>query len=109
MGLLIECPKCHKRHSPKAKACKCGLTLAKYSGRAYWIEWYQDGQRRRERIGPNKEAAEHRLREVLSARAEGQHIRKSPDAVNRFKTLAEGIWTWPKSRPNAAMTGTSAA
>lgn len=62
--------------------------MAKFSGRVWWIEWYEDGQRRRERIGPNKAAAEQRLREVLSARTEGRHIQKSPDAVTRFKTLA---------------------
>jgi integrase len=94
MGLLIECPECKKRNSAKAKVCPgtkkkpCGFALAKFSGRVWWIEWYEDGQRRRERIGPNKAAAEQRLREVLSARTEGRHIQKSPDAVTRFKPLA---------------------
>ncbi|OPX19998.1 MAG: hypothetical protein BZ151_06210 [Desulfobacca sp. 4484_104] len=89
MGLLVECPECKKRNSQKVKVCKCGFALAKYSGRVYWIEWYQDGYRKRERIGPNKEAAEQRLREVLSARAEGRHIKKSPDIRTRFQDLAE--------------------
>ena len=88
MALLVECPDCKRRNSQKAKACKCGFVLAKFSGRAFWIEWYQDGQRRRERIGPNKAAAEQRLREILSARTEGRHIRKSPDARTLFKDLA---------------------
>ena len=65
MGLLVECPECKKRNSQKEKTCKCGFVLAKFSGRVWWIEWYQDGQRKRERIGPNKSAAEQRLREVL--------------------------------------------
>jgi hypothetical protein len=78
MGLLIECPECEKRNSQKAKQCKCGFALAKFSGRVWWIEWYQDGYRRRERIGPNKAAAEQRLREALSARTEGRHIRDEP-------------------------------
>ncbi|MFZ5447574.1 MAG: tyrosine-type recombinase/integrase [Thermodesulfobacteriota bacterium] len=56
--------------------------------RVWWIEWYQDGQRKRERIGPNKTAAEQRLREVLSARTEGRHIRKSLDSRTLFKSLA---------------------
>ena len=78
------------------KACKCGFALAKFSGRVYWIEWYQEGQRKRERIGSNKSAAEQRLREVISARAEGRYIKKSLDARKRFKDLAGGIWTCKK-------------
>jgi integrase len=88
MGLLVECPECKKRNSVKVKACKCGFALAKFSGKVYWIEWYQEGQRKRERIGSNKSAAEQRLREVLSARTEGRYIKKSPDARTRFKDLA---------------------
>ena len=88
MGLLVECPECKKRNSHKAKACKCGFALAKFSGRVWWIEFYQDGQRRRERIGPNKEAADQRLKEVLTARTEGRYIQKSPDARTLFKDLA---------------------
>jgi integrase len=88
MGLLVECPECKARNSAKVKACKCGFALAKFSGRVYWIEYYQAGQRLRERIGPNKESAEQRLREVKSAITEGRYIQKSPDARTLFKTLA---------------------
>jgi integrase len=87
MGLKLECPQCKYRNSPKAKTCKCGVALSKFSGRVWWIEYYQEGRRIRERIGPNK-GAEQRLREVLSARAEGRHIKKSPDAQTLFKALA---------------------
>jgi integrase len=89
MALLVECPECKKRNSAKAKNCKCGYALAKFSGRVWWIEWYQDGQRKRERIGPNKAAAEQRLREILSARTEGRHIRKSPDTRTTFRELTK--------------------
>ena len=88
MGLLVECPECKKRNSQKSKNCKCGFALAKFSGRVYWIDYLVDGQRRRERIGPNKEAADQRLREVLTARTEGRYIQKSPDARTLFKDLA---------------------
>jgi len=88
MGLLVECPECKKRNSQKAKNCKCGFALAKFSGRVWWIEWYQNGQRKRERIGSNKSAAEQRLREVLSARTEGRYVKKSPDACTLFNDLA---------------------
>jgi integrase len=89
MAILAECPKCKKRNSQKAKSCKCGFALAKFTGKVYWVEWYEEGQRKRERIGPNKSAAEQRQREIKSAIAEGRHIKKSPDLTTRFKTLAE--------------------
>jgi integrase len=89
MGLLIECPECKRRNSQKAKVCKCGFALAKFSGRVWWIEYYDHGKRlRRERIGPNKAAAEQRLREILSAKTEGRYIKKSPDSRTLFKDLA---------------------
>ena len=96
MGLLVECPECKKRNSQKMKTCKCGFARAKFSGRVWWIEWYQDGQRKRERIGSNKSAAEQRLREVLSARAEGRYIKKSPDARTLFKNLAQWYLELPE-------------
>ncbi len=96
MGLLIECPECKFRNSIKKKTCKCGFALAKFSGRVWWVEWYQDGQRKRERIGPNKSAAEQRLREVLSARAEGRYIKKNPDTRTFFKDLAAWYLTLPE-------------
>jgi integrase len=77
MGLIIECPQCKTRNSPKADKCKCGVALKKHGHKNYWIEYYDEyGQRRRERIGPSKAAAEQRLREVLNARTEGRHIQK---------------------------------
>jgi integrase len=90
MGLLVECPECKRRNSQKAKNCKCGFALAKFSGRVWWIEYYDHDKRlRRERIGPNKAAAEHRLREVLSARTEKRHIKKNPEAKTTFRALAQ--------------------
>jgi len=81
MGLLIECPKCKGRNSPKAEKCKCGHGLKKLGNKTYWIEFYDDAsKRRRERIGPSKAAAEQRLRDVLKARTEGRHIDKDLSA-----------------------------
>ena len=96
MGLLVECPECKKRNSQKAKKFKYGFALAKFSGRVYWIEWYQEGQRKRERIGSNKSAADQRLQEVLSARAEGRYIKKSPDAQTPFRNLAQWYLELPE-------------
>ena len=96
MALLVECPECRRRNSAKGKACKCGFILAKHSGRVWWIEYYADGQRRRERIGTNKAAAEHRLREVKMAIAEGRFVNKSPDAKTTFKQLAAWYLSLPE-------------
>jgi integrase len=91
MGLLVECPECKRRNSAKVKACKCGFPLVKFSGRVWWIEYYDHDKRlRRERIGPNKGAAEQRYREVMSARTEGRYIKRSPDALTLFRDLV----TW---------------
>jgi len=80
MAILVECPKCRKRLSLIKKDCTCGFKLRKASGKTYWIEYYFNGQRKRERIGPNKKAAEQRLRTVLKDRTEERHIDKDPAA-----------------------------
>ncbi len=90
MGLLMECPECKRRNSPKEKVCKkCGFALAKFSGRVWWIEYYDHEKRlRRERIGTSKMAAEVRLVEIRKAIAEGRYIQKSPEVRTTFKELA---------------------
>ena len=64
MALLIECPNCKNRNSLKNLICKCGKKIRKESNKCYWIEYYIDGQRKRERIGHSKLAAENRLEEA---------------------------------------------
>jgi integrase len=98
MALLQECPKCKERQSLKywaevgegdlvkkvlrarVKCESCGFKLNKSSGKVYWIEYYQNGRRKRERIGPSKSAAEQRLREALKLRTEERFIDKDPAA-----------------------------
>jgi integrase len=80
MALLQECPECKKRFSLKRKTCLCGFSLSKFSGKVYWIEFYLNGRRKRERIGPNKQAAQQRLREALKLRTEEKYIDKDPAA-----------------------------
>ena len=75
MALLIECPNCKNRNSPKKLICKCGKKIRKESNKCYWIEYYIDGQRKRERIGHSKLAAENRFREVQTAKVEGRYIK----------------------------------
>ena len=75
MALLIECPNCKNRNSLKKLICKCGKKIRKESNKCYWIEYYIDGQRKRERIGHSKLAAENRFREVQTAKVEGRYIK----------------------------------
>jgi hypothetical protein len=97
MGLLVECPECKRRNSQKAKNCKCGFALAKFSGRVWWIEYYDHYRRLlRERIGPNKAAAEQRLREILSARTEGLYIKKPKELMTAFNDLAKRYHEWAR-------------
>ncbi|MGD0230112.1 MAG: tyrosine-type recombinase/integrase [Syntrophorhabdales bacterium] len=95
MGLLQECPKCKKRMNIDTKICLCGFKIGKAAGKNYWIEFYQLGRRKRERIGPNKTAAEQRLREALKARTEERYIEK--DKAARL-SLGE-VCTWYLALP----------
>jgi len=89
MGILIECPKCKIRSGLKRKLCKCGHNVQKAGSKNYWIEYYLKGKRTRERIGMSKHAAENRLREVQTAKAEGRTIRKNKNTVITLGSLRE--------------------
>ena len=55
MGVLAECPLCHKKQSVKNKKCSCELDLdeAKRKKKVrYWISYrLPDGRQRRESVG----------------------------------------------------------
>ena len=55
----------------------------------YWIEYYDRGNRRRERIGHSKMAAENRLRQIQTAKAEGRTIRKNKNALITLGNLRD--------------------
>lgn len=103
MGLLIECPKCKTRNSPKTDTCKCGIGLKKLGHKTYWIEFYDDtGKRRRERVGPSKTAAEQRLRDVLKARTEERYIDKDLGARLSLGELCSWYEDLPEVRAKAS-------
>jgi len=89
MGILVECPKCKIRSGLKRKICKCGHNVQKAGSKNYWIEYYLVGKRTRERIGMSKQAAENRLREVQTAKAEGRTIRKNKNTIITLVSLRE--------------------
>jgi integrase len=103
VGLLIECPKCRNRNGPKADKCKCGFALKKFSGKTYWIEFYDEtGKRKRERIGPSKQAAEQRLRDILKARTEERHIDRDLAARVTLGELCRWYLDLPEVRAKAS-------
>jgi len=95
MGIIVECPKCKVRGCVKRKVCKCGNQVQKSDSKNYWIDYYLNGKRTRERIGRSKQAAENRLREVETAKAEGNHIKKNK---NSMISLGE-IYKWYLDSP----------
>ncbi|RTZ87716.1 MAG: hypothetical protein DSY96_00535 [SAR324 cluster bacterium] len=89
MGILVECPACKLRGGLKRKICKCGHNVQKVGSKNYWIEYYLEGKRTRERIGRSKQAAENRLREVQTAKAEGRNIRKNKNSLITLGNLRD--------------------
>jgi hypothetical protein len=49
MGILVECPKFKVRGSAKRKVCKCGNHVQKLDSKNYWIDYYINVKRSRER------------------------------------------------------------
>ena len=89
MGILVECPFCWLRGGLKRKTCKCGHNVQKTGSKNYWIDYYINGKRTRERIGRSKQAAENRFREVQTAKAEGRTIRKNKNTIITLGSLRE--------------------
>jgi len=96
MGILVECPACRIRGGLKRKLCKCGHNVQKAGSKNYWIEYYLEGKRTRERIGRSKQAAENRLREVQTAKAEGRNIKKNKNAITTLGALRDWYLDLPE-------------
>ena len=103
MALMFECraiipgdkgkkeKHCSERNPSGNKTCRsCGRSL-KRGGGVYWIDWRDHGKRRRERIGPSKEAAELRLGEIRRAIVEERHINRDKGARMSLGELAQMI------------------
>jgi len=98
MGILVECPECKNRNSLKKQSCKCGKNLSKESHKCYWIEYYDGGSRRRERIGHSKMSAENRFREVQTAKAEGRNLNKNKNSITTLGLLREWYLDLPEMK-----------
>jgi len=96
MGILVECRGCKIRGGLKRKICKCGYNVQKSDSKNYWIEYYLNGKRTRERIGRSKLAAENRLREIQTAKAEGRYIKKDKSTVITLSMLRDWYLDLPE-------------
>jgi len=96
MGILVECPACRLRSGLKRKTCKCGHNVQKTSSKNYWIEYYIEGKRTRERIGRSKQAAENRFREIQTTKAEGRHINKNKNSLVNLGNLRDWYLDLPE-------------
>jgi len=94
MAILIECPKCKLRQPVENRRCGtkkgCNLLFKKGDGKVYWIEYYTDGQRRRERIGLSKKLAETTLDKRKVAIAEGRKLDIVKEERVTLKELVKG-------------------
>ena len=96
LGILTECPACKIRGGLKRKICKCGYNVQKSDSKNYWIEYYLNGKRTRERIGRSKLAAENRLREVQTTKAEGRYIKKEKSTAITLSMLRDWYLDLPE-------------
>ena len=80
MGILAECPICHKKQSVKNKKCKCGLNFdeAKKSKKIrYWINYRMpDGQQKRESVGAFEGLNPYSIKDAEDALAKRQVQRR---------------------------------
>jgi integrase len=60
----------------------------------WWIDYYVNGQRRRERIGPDKKLAQVALKKHLVERAEGKILDKKRPVTTTFDELAATYLKW---------------
>ena len=96
MGILVEFPACKIRGGLKRKLCKCGYNVQKAHSKNYWIEYYLNGRRTRERVGRSKQAAENRIREIQTAKAEGRHINKNKNSLVNLGNLRDWYLDLPE-------------
>jgi hypothetical protein len=84
------------RISLSRKVCKCGNKVQKAHSKNYWIEYYLNGRRTRERVGRSKQAAENRIREIQTAKAEGRHINKNKNSLVNLGNLRDWYLDLPE-------------
>jgi len=102
MALLVECPRCKRKQSTKVKNSRrertkcnsCNLDLKNSLDKIYYIDFYNNGKRIREKIGTSKKLAETTLRKRKVEIAEGRYLDKKKEVRIRFKDFAGEYQKW---------------
>jgi integrase len=106
MGVLAECPLCHKKQSVKNNICKCGqdLTKAKRSKRVvYWINYrLPGGKQRRERVGKSIEKARDADGKRRVQKRENRIFEMLPEADISFNELKDWYMALPSTNKLAS-------
>jgi hypothetical protein len=93
----------------RAVGCLGGLIMAVFKKQGvYWIDYYVNGRRKRERIGPDKRLAEAVRRKRKVEIAEGKFLEKKRPVTTTFDELADAYLTYSR-KINAHGIGISAA
>ena len=90
MGLLIECPKCHIKFSEKNQSCKeCGYKFGGGNLKIYWVDFYANGKRIRQKVGTSKREAEIFLGKKRTQVKENRLWDKKVECTDLFEKYAE--------------------
>ena len=102
MGILAECPVCHKKQSLKNKRCTCGRDLdkAKRSNSVrYWIDFYVPGQKhRRELVGDSIEEARAAMGKRRGQKKENRIFDMLPGSQITFNELTDWYFGLDKTK-----------
>jgi hypothetical protein len=77
------------------------MAVSKKQG-VYWIDYYVNGQRKRERIGPDKCLAETVLKKRKVEIAEEKFLDRQRPVTTTFDELADAYYTYPMWCTNSA-------
>lgn len=101
MGILAECPLCHKKQSAKNKRCKCGgdMDKAKKSKKVrYWISYRMpDGTQRRESVGAFEDLDAYCVtdaKNALSKRVVQKKERRMFDELAEYTMTFQELTDW---------------
>src|SRR5918996_5396700 len=90
-------------HSFRGRVCfgkqKGGNSVGVFKKQSvYWIDYYVNGRRKRERIGPDKRLAETVLRKRKVEIAEGRFLEKQRPITTTFDELAEAYLSYARDQ-----------
>ena len=99
MGILVECPLCHRKQSTKNKHCaECGdhLDKQKRNGKArYWVIYRIAGKERKEFAGYSVQEARDAEGKRKGQKREGRILEMLPQSRITFGKLTEWyLATW---------------